>query len=68
MTTKDTPAKRNMFQKEQAKALLELLQSAHAVQYTGLDDEMADDCNDWISSLTDDEVADICMKVFKEGI
>lgn len=62
------PFKMSMFQQEQAKALIELLQSAHAVQYTGLDDEMADDCNDWISGLTDDEVADICISVFRAGI
>ena len=51
-----------------AKALLELLQEAHADQYTGLDDEMPDDCNNWISNLTDDEVADICISVFRSGI
>lgn len=54
--------------KEKAKALLNLLQEAHAEQYTGLDDEMADDCNDWISGLTDDEVADICVSTFRAGI
>ena len=57
-----------VFRKEQAQALLTLLQNAHAVQYTGLDDDMTDDCDDWIGALTDDEVADICISGFREGI
>ena len=58
----------SLFQKEKSQALLTLLENAHAEQYTGLDDEMIDDCNDWISGLTDDEVASICISVFREGI
>lgn len=54
--------------KEKAQALLTLLEWAHAEQYTGLDDDMIDDCNDWISGLTDDEVADIAIRTFLEGI
>lgn len=57
-----------IFQKEQAKALLDLLTIAHAVQYAGLDDDMADNCDDWIGNLTDDEVCDIVLKVFHEGL
>lgn len=58
----------SLFQKEKAKALLDLLQAEHAIQYTGTDDMMPDDCDDWISSLTEDEVADICISVFRAGI
>ena len=57
-----------LMHKEKAKALLDLLSWAHAEQYQGLDDEMIDDCNDWIASLTDDEVANICISTFREGI
>lgn len=55
-------------QQDKAQALLELLQNAHAEQYQGLDDEMADDCNNWIGSLTDDEVCSIVLKVFHDGL
>lgn len=58
----------SMFQKDKAQALLTLLEHAHAEQYTGLDDEMGENCDEWISGLSDDEVADICIKVFREGI
>ena len=58
----------SIFQKEQAKYLLELLRSAHAVQYAGLDDDMADDCNDWIGNLEDDELCDIVLKIYHDGI
>lgn len=58
----------DMFQKEQAKALLELLRSAHAVQYTGLDDDMADDCEEWIGSLEDDELCGIVLAVYRRGL
>lgn len=58
----------NYFHKEQAEALLELLRSAHAVQYTGLDDEMADDCDEWIGSLTDEELCDIVLAVYHRGL
>lgn len=58
----------SLFKKEQAKALLDLLSSAHAEQYSGLDDEMADDCSDWISSLKEDEVTEIVLAVFRNGI
>jgi hypothetical protein len=36
----------------------DLLQTKHAEQYTGLDDEMPDDYNDWIDSLSADEWID----------
>ena len=57
-----------MFHEKKAVALLELLQYAHAEQYTGLDDEMPDDCDDWISSLSDDELSEIIINVYREGI
>lgn len=57
-----------MFHKEKASALLTLLQNAHAEQYQGLDDEMADDCNEWIGNLTDDEVSDIVLAVYHKGL
>lgn len=53
---------------EKAKALQDLLSWAHAEQYTGIDDDMPDDCNDWIAGLTEDEVAEIAVSVFREGI
>ena len=56
------------FSKEKAAALLELLRLEHATQYTGTDDMMIDDCNDWIGALTDDEVSEICVSTFREGI
>lgn len=58
----------SIFQKEKAAALLELLRSAHAEQYSGLDDEMPDDCEEWISNLTDDEISEICVVVYHKGI
>lgn len=57
-----------MFHKEKASALLTLLQNAHAEQYQGLDDEMADDCNEWIGNLTDDEVSEIVLAVYHNGL
>ena len=55
-------------QKEKAKHLLAFLVDCHAEQYTGLDDPMADDCNDWIGSLTDDELCDLVLAAYREGI
>ena len=57
-----------LFQKEKANALLQFLEYAHAEQYSGLDDEMADDCNEWISSLSDDEVSELVLAAFREGL
>lgn len=57
-----------MFHKEKAAALLTLLQNAHAEQYQGLDDEMADDCNEWIGNLTDDEVSEIVLATYHSGL
>ena len=57
-----------LFHTEKAEALLTILQNAHAEQYTGLDDEMPDDCNNWISDLTDDDVSEIVLSVFRKGI
>lgn len=58
----------NTFNEEQATALLELLRYAHAVQYTGLDDEMADDCEEWIGNLKDEEICDIVLSVYHKGL
>lgn len=55
-------------EREQAQSLLDLLVSVHADQYQGLDDEMADDCNEWIASLSDDELSDIVLRIFHKGI
>ena len=57
-----------LMHKDKAKALWDLLSWAHSEQYRGTDDMMIDDCNDWIGSLTDDEVAQICISTFREGI
>jgi hypothetical protein len=58
----------SLFAKEKAQALLTLLQNAHAEQYTGLDDDMSDDCNEWISGLTEDDIGTIVVEVFRNGI
>lgn len=57
-----------MFTKEKAQALLTFLQNCHAEQYTGLDDDMIDDCDDWISGLSDDEVSELVLSTFRNGI
>ena len=57
-----------ILQKEKANALLAFLEYAHAEQYHGLDDDMPDDCNEWIGSLTDDEVCDLVLAVYRNGI
>lgn len=57
-----------MFEKEQSQALLTLLEWEFAKNYSGTDDEMLDRSNDWISGLTDEEVAKICVDVFRNGI
>lgn len=56
------------FQKDKSKALNDLLSWAHAEQYTGLDDEMIDDCNDWIGNLTEEEICEIVLSVFRQGL
>lgn len=57
-----------LLQKEKANALLAFLEYAHAEQYAGLDDEMPDHCNEWIGNLKDDEVCDLVLAVFREGL
>ena len=54
--------------KEKAEALLSLLSWAHAEQYTVLDDEMIDDCSDWVGNLTEDEISDIVLSVYQQGL
>lgn len=57
-----------LMHKERSKALLDFLGWAHAEEYTGVDDDMLDACNDWISGLTDDEVTDLVLETFHEGL
>lgn len=57
-----------LLHKEKAKALIDLLSWAHAEQYVGTDDNMIDDCDDWIGALTDEEVTEIVLSTFHEGI
>jgi hypothetical protein len=57
-----------MANKDKAQALLTFLEWCHADDYTGLDDDMPDACNDWISDLTDDYVCDLVLSTFHEGI
>ena len=40
----------------------------HAKQYEGLDDEMSDDCNDWIGGLGTNEIIDYADEYTKERI
>ena len=51
-----------------AEALFNFLRECHAEDYAGLDDEMGESLNDWISSLTDDELSKIVISTFREGI
>jgi hypothetical protein len=49
----------------------EFLAEEHAKQYNGLDDDMADDCEDWISMLEASDLMEYAEKygktVFKQG-
>lgn len=58
----------SLMHRDKAKALTTFLEWAHAEQYTGLDDEMPDDFSDWIGNLTEDELCDLVLSTFKEGI
>ena len=58
----------SLMHKDKAKALNEYLEWCHAEQYTGLDDEMGEDCGDWIGNLTEDELCDLVISTFREGI
>ena len=40
------------------KTFEDFLQEKHAEQYIGLDDDMPDDCGEWIANLDVDEVID----------
>ena len=53
---------------EKAKHILAFLVVCHADQYTGLDDPMADDCSKWIANLTDDELYNLVLAAYREGI
>ena len=39
-----------------SKCFLDFLIDKHAEQYTGLDDEMPDNCSEWIADLSVDEL------------
>ena len=51
-----------------AEALFNFLRECHAEDYAGLDDEMSDSLDNWISGLTDDELSDIVISTFREGL
>ena len=55
-------------QKEKASALRTLLEYEHATEYMGTDDDMSDKFNDWLSSLDEEEICQIILSVFREGI
>ena len=55
-------------QKEKANALREFLQYSHAEQYIGTDDDMPDSCDDWVASLTDNELCTLVLAAYHEGI
>jgi len=57
-----------LMNKERAKALHDFLSWCHAEQYGGLDDEMSDNCEEWIGELTDEEVASLAVETFKNGL
>jgi len=57
-----------LMHKDKSKALNEYLEWCHAEQYTGLDDEMGDDCCDWIDGLTEDELCNLVLQTYKEGL
>lgn len=57
-----------LLEREKADALRTLLEYAHAEDYRGTDDDMPDDCDHWISELTDDELCKIILSIFHEGI
>jgi hypothetical protein len=46
----------------------DFLQEKHAEVYTGLDDEMADACNDWIGELDVQEVIDFAEEYNKQTV
>jgi len=58
----------SLFQKEKAQALLELLQCHFSEDYNGTDDDMETRFDSWVSGLSDKEVSDIVLKIFREGI
>ena len=57
-----------LFHKEKAKALLTLLEYEHSTEYMGTDDDMSDKFNGWLSSLDEEEICQIILSVFREGI
>ena len=47
---------------KQEYSFINYLMEKHADQYIGLDDDMPDDCNDWIADLDVDELIDYGQK------
>lgn len=58
----------SLMHKERSKALYDFLSWCHAEQYVGLDDDMSDDCNDWINGLNDSQVNALVLETFRDGI
>lgn len=57
-----------MDEKENSKALYTILRNEHANGYQGLDDDMNDHLDDWISELSEDEVCEIILSIYRKGI
>lgn len=59
-------------QKENIILFEKFLQNEHAKHYTGTDDDMVDECEDWIACLDTEELIDYAQKFgdvrFKDGV
>ena len=51
---------------KQEYSFINYLMEKHADQYIGLDDDMPDDCNDWIDQLDVQEVIDFADEYTKK--
>jgi len=51
---------------KQEYSFINYLMEKHADQYIGLDDEMPDDCNDWLEQLDVQEVIDFADEYTKK--
>lgn len=47
--------------------LINYLMEKHADQYIGLDDDMPDDCNDWLEQLDVEEVIDYAERYISKN-
>ena len=57
-----------MKSRNQQEALYELLVHEFAEGFSGLDDDMVEATDDWISELSDGDIAEICIRTFQKGI